>query len=279
MVAVAGALAFVVLAVLLVPWDPIPGGPLHPPAASVGVHRRSRSGAAEDFSALARIRSWSSLAVSLLAWPACSASPGSARRLVDRVRGPWWWRVVVAVAGPGLVGRLVTLPFAVLLRRRVLDYGLSHQAWTGVRRRPGQERVAVDVVATSIVARGAGRRGPALAARLAGGGRRAAGRAGDAGLLRLPAAGRAAVQLLRPAARRRAAHPDPRARRRGGRARRRRAGRRRVAAYDDAQRLRVRVRLVPPGGRLRQPARRRARAPRSCRWSPTSSATRATTTC
>ena len=48
-VAVVGALAFVVLAVLLVPWDPIPGGPLHPPpAASVFTAKQIQR--AEDYS-------------------------------------------------------------------------------------------------------------------------------------------------------------------------------------------------------------------------------------
>jgi STE24 endopeptidase len=71
-------------------------------------------------------------------------------RLVDRVRGPWWWRVVVAVVALTVVGALATLPFAVLLRRRVLAYGLSDQPWGGfaVDLLKG---LAVEVVATSIV--------------------------------------------------------------------------------------------------------------------------------
>ena len=71
-------------------------------------------------------------------------------RLVERVRGPWWWRVVVAVVGLALLGRVVTLPFAVLLRRRVLEYGLSHQAW-GAYAVDLLKGLGVDVVATSIV--------------------------------------------------------------------------------------------------------------------------------
>ncbi len=53
------------------------------------------------------------------------------RRLVDRLPGWWWVRVVLAVAAVELIGRIITLPFAVLLRRHVLDYGLSTQAWSG----------------------------------------------------------------------------------------------------------------------------------------------------
>ena len=92
-VAVVGALAFVVIAVLLVPWDPIPGGPLHSPSAS-SVFTAEQIQRAEDFSGLQRILSWTSLAVSLVL--ACVL--GFTRigaELVDRVRGPWWWRVVV----------------------------------------------------------------------------------------------------------------------------------------------------------------------------------------
>jgi len=146
-VAVAGAVAFVVVAVVLVPWDPVPGGPLHPPAAS-SVFTAAEISRAEDFASLNRVWSWCSLATSLLL--ACLLGftrLGAA--LVDRIRGPWWWRVVLTVLALGLVGRLVTLPFAVLLRRRVLDYGLSHQAW-GAYAVDLTKGVAVNVVGTSI---------------------------------------------------------------------------------------------------------------------------------
>lgn len=146
-VAVVGALAFVVIAVLRVPWDPIPGGPLHPPPAS-SVFTRRQLQRAEDFTSLARIWSWSSLAVSLLLACVLGFSRVGAR-LVDRVRGPWWWRVVVAVVLLALAGRLATLPFAVLIRRRVLSYGLSNQAW-GAYAVDLLKGIAVEVVATSI---------------------------------------------------------------------------------------------------------------------------------
>jgi STE24 endopeptidase len=146
-VAVAGALTFVVIAVLRVPWDPVAGGPLHPPAAS-SVFTAREIQRAEDFSSLARIWSWCSLATSLLV--ACLL--GFTRlgvRLVDRVRGPWWWQVVVAVLAVSLAGRVLTLPFAVLSHRRVLDYGLSHQAW-GAYAVDLVKGEAVAVVATSV---------------------------------------------------------------------------------------------------------------------------------
>ncbi|WP_245582085.1 M48 family metallopeptidase [Nocardioides halotolerans] len=146
-VAAVGALAFVVLAVLLVPWDPVPGGPLHPPPAS-SVFTTDQIDRAEDFAGLQRIWSWSSLAVSL----AVACVLGFSRlgaAFVDRVRGPWWWRAVVAVLALTLAGRVATLPFAVLLRRRVLAYGLSHQEW-GAYAVDLAKGVAVEVVGTSI---------------------------------------------------------------------------------------------------------------------------------
>ncbi|HEU5035941.1 MAG TPA: M48 family metallopeptidase [Nocardioides sp.] len=127
-----GGIAFVVIAAVLVPWHPVPGGTPSPvPAATVltdaQVHR------AEDFAALARVWGWTSLAVSLLV--ACVLGFSSwGSRLVARLPGWWWVRVVLAVLAVGLIGRLATLPFAVLARRHVLDYGLSKQAWSGFAR-------------------------------------------------------------------------------------------------------------------------------------------------
>jgi len=128
-VALVGLALFAVGAALLVPWDPVPGGPLDPPSAS-SVFTAEEIQRAEDYVSLARIWSWTSLAVSLLAACVLGFTELGAR-LMDRLRGPWWWRVFLAVLGLALVGRVVTLPFAVLLRRRALEYGLSNQAWGG----------------------------------------------------------------------------------------------------------------------------------------------------
>ena len=146
-VAVVGVLAFVVLAVLLVPWDPIPGGPLHPPPAS-SVFTAEQIQRAEDYAGTQRLLSWASLAVSL----AVACVLGFSRlgtRLVDRVRGPWWWRVVVAVVALAVVGRLATLPFSIVLRRRALEFGLTSQAWDAYAVDLAKN-LAVGVVATSI---------------------------------------------------------------------------------------------------------------------------------
>jgi STE24 endopeptidase len=146
-VTVAGAAAFVALAVLLVPWDPVPGGALQPAAPS-SVFTADEIRRAEEFASWARIWSWCSLAVSLV-FACVLGFTRLGAALVDRIRGPWWWRVVVAVAALALAGRVVTLPFAVLLRRRVLDYGLSHQSW-GAYAVDLLKGEAVDIVFTAL---------------------------------------------------------------------------------------------------------------------------------
>ena len=122
-----GALVFVLVAVLLVPWDPVPGGPLEPPPPRT-VFTAEEISRAEEFARWARTWGWSSLVVSL----AVACLLGFTRlgpRLVDRLPRPWVLRVVLAVVLLELLGRLLTLPFAVLLRAHVRDYGLSNQAW------------------------------------------------------------------------------------------------------------------------------------------------------
>jgi STE24 endopeptidase len=126
-VAVTGALAFVVLAWWKVPWHPVAGG-LPDPVAARSVLTDAQIDRAEDFSRWARAWSWSSLAVSV----AVACWLGFTRvgaRLVSRVPGPWPWRVLVAVALCGVAGRLATLPFAVAGQQHRLDAGLSTQSW------------------------------------------------------------------------------------------------------------------------------------------------------
>ncbi len=139
-VAVVGTIAFVVLAWWLVPWDPAPGGELTPvPARSVFSAAEIQQ--AEQFSRWARVWSWSSLVVSLVV----AGWFGFTRRgrgLFDRLRGPWWLQVLQAVALLAVVGRLVTLPFAVAQRILYRDYGLSKQPWPGF---------AVDLAKTEAV--------------------------------------------------------------------------------------------------------------------------------
>lgn len=124
-VAVVGAVAFVALATTLVPWDPVPGPSLTPPAADT-VFSAHQIAAAEAFTRGARLCSWSSLGVSLAI--ACWLGFSSlGLRLARAVPGPWWARVVLIVAALALIGRIATLPFALLLHDHLVDYGLSTQ--------------------------------------------------------------------------------------------------------------------------------------------------------
>ncbi len=142
-----GVVLMVGLSAWLVPWHPVPGG-TPAPAAPATVFSPAQVHEAETFSRWARVWSWSSLAVGLLVacWLGFSRY-GAA--LVARLPGPWWVRAVLAVAALALIGRLVTLPFAVLLRRLVRDHGLSHQPWAGFAADLARSE-AVTIVTTSI---------------------------------------------------------------------------------------------------------------------------------
>ena len=165
-----GAVAFAVIAVACVPWDPVPGGRL-PAADPTSFFTPQEIARGEDFARWARVWSWSSLAASLLVASILGFSRlGPA--LVERVPGRRWWiQVPLAVAALEVIGRLVTLPFAVALRRHVLDYGLSNQAW-GAYALDLVKSEAVDVAVTSmalIVLVGCARRWPRAWPAVAGG--------------------------------------------------------------------------------------------------------------
>lgn len=128
-VAATGLLGFALVAWWLVPWQPVPGV-APPPVAADSVLTDAQLTRAEHYARWARAWGWSNLAVSL----AVACWLGFTRvgaRLVGRIRGPWPWRVAVAVAGCGLAGRLATLPFAAAGQQHRLDAGLSTQSWTG----------------------------------------------------------------------------------------------------------------------------------------------------
>lgn len=164
-----GGLAFVVLAALLVPWSPVPGGT---PAAvdPATVFTPAEIARGEDYTQVARLWSWSSLAVSLLVACVLGFSRWG-RRLVARLPGWWWVRIVLAVAAVEVVGRIVTLPFAVLLRRHALDNGLSNQAWSAFAADVAKNQVLTIVVTSLLllVLVGSARRWPRAWPAVAGG--------------------------------------------------------------------------------------------------------------
>lgn len=124
-----GLVAFVVLAVLLVPWEPVPGGmPALPPADTV--FTPEQLAAAEEHAHWARLWSRTGLVLSLFAACLVGFTP-LGRRLMARLPGRWWLRAMLGVAALTALGSLVTLPTSVLVRQRQLEVGLSHQGWAG----------------------------------------------------------------------------------------------------------------------------------------------------
>lgn len=156
----AGTVVFLVLAVWLVPWDPVPGGPL-PSIEPESVFTAQQIDRAEEYARWARVWGWSGLAVSLAVagWLAFSKR---GRALFARLPGPWLLRVLLAVVVVQVVGRLATLPLLVAGREHSLDYGLSTGSWGSyaVDVLKGQ---AVSIVVTSlamVVLIGSARRWP-----------------------------------------------------------------------------------------------------------------------
>lgn len=142
-----GAIAFVVMACLLIPWHPYPGGRLHPPAAT-SIFTRTEIDRATAYSHIARWLSRSALVVSLVV--ACLLGFTRGRRWVTgRLRGPWPVRVLLAVAIVVVIGRLLTLPFGVALQRQQRRYGLSEQPWGAWLRDQGVG-TAITIIATSL---------------------------------------------------------------------------------------------------------------------------------
>ena len=152
----------VVLALWLVPWDWVPGGSLHPMSAQQ-LFTPAEIRRAEDFAGLRRALGWSSYGVSLLVALVLGMTPLGAR-LVRRVSlvARWWIVAAGGVLALLVVGRLATLPFALLLRQQSVDYGLTNQSVAGWFADQGKG-LAVSWVATTIltlVIVGAARRSP-----------------------------------------------------------------------------------------------------------------------
>ena len=122
-------LVLVVLAAVLVPWEWVPGGELRP-AAPLDVFTPEQIARAEEYASIRRYLGWASYAVSLLVVGLLGFTSLGAR-LLRRLFGArrWWLAVPGGVLIVLLIGRLVTLPFAIPIRQRNLEYGLTEQSW------------------------------------------------------------------------------------------------------------------------------------------------------
>lgn len=142
-----GAVAFVLLAWLLIPWHPYPGGRLHlPPAGSI--FTQAELDRATAYSHVARWIGRSTLVVSVVV--ACVLGfTRVGRQVTSRLPGPWPVRAVLAVAVVVVVGRLATLPLELAFEREELDYGLTRQPWSRWWRDQGVS-TGVSLVATAL---------------------------------------------------------------------------------------------------------------------------------
>lgn len=128
-VAALSALTFLVLAAVLVPWDWVPGGELRP-ARPLDILTAEQVARAEEYAGVRRYLGWASYAVSLAVAALLGFTPAGSRLVRGWFGGLRWWLAVPA--GTLLVlaiGRVATLPFSVLIRRRNLAYGLTEQGW------------------------------------------------------------------------------------------------------------------------------------------------------
>ncbi|MGA8247637.1 MAG: M48 family metalloprotease [Nocardioides sp.] len=121
------ALAFVAVAAWRIPWHPVPGG-TPPPAPAGSAFTAAQVARANAYSDPARVLGWSSLAVSMVVGMVLGFTSLGAR-IMGRLRGWWWVRVLQGVLALAVIGRLVTLPFAIVGHHRALSYGLTDEAW------------------------------------------------------------------------------------------------------------------------------------------------------
>ncbi|MDT0201196.1 M48 family metallopeptidase [Nocardioides sp. AE5] len=131
LVTAVGAVGFLGMAALLVPWNPAPGG-WPEPAAAASVFSADEVARGEEFARWNRVLSWSALGVSLLVACGLGFTRVGAGLLGGRAeqgwRSHWTVKVTCLSAVVLLIGELVTLPFGLALRSRRVNHGLTQQA-------------------------------------------------------------------------------------------------------------------------------------------------------
>ena len=121
-----GGLGFVLVAWLRVPWQWLPDGQQITPVSPSEVFTHAQLVRADDYASAQRTLSLTSYAVSLLVTFVLGFTPLGAR-LLGRLRGWWWVRVTLGCLLLLLLGQVVTLPLALLIRRNALRAGLTNQ--------------------------------------------------------------------------------------------------------------------------------------------------------
>lgn len=117
-----------VVAVVTVPWRPVPGG-VPPPVPVAEVFSPAEIARGEGYARWARIWSYTGLTISLLTYGMLAWRRRAVARWVRR--GSWWLQAVQAVVVVLAIQALVTAPTNAAARQHRLNAGLTHQSWPG----------------------------------------------------------------------------------------------------------------------------------------------------
>ncbi|MEV2266214.1 M48 family metallopeptidase [Nonomuraea africana] len=148
--ALLGAL-IVVVVVVTTPWSGAPSVPPDP-SRDFTAAQIARS---QAFDAAISVPSYLSLGLTVLFAGVLVATPWGAR-LLARLKGPWWLRVVLGVVVLTAVVELLRWPLGVWFEGQLRDFGLSTQnwvSWTGDRLKSIGVRVAImSIMVLAVVA-------------------------------------------------------------------------------------------------------------------------------
>ncbi|MBB6552983.1 M48 family metallopeptidase [Nonomuraea rubra] len=129
----AAAIALVLLGLVIVavaafstPWQVLTSGPPDP-ARDFSAAQIAR---AQAFDAATTLPSYLSLALTIIIAGILVATPFSAR-VLGRLRGPWWLRVVLGTLVITALVELIRWPLGIWVETILRDYGLSTQDWAG----------------------------------------------------------------------------------------------------------------------------------------------------
>lgn len=125
-----GGVGFAVVAAFRVPWHWLPDGQALAHVSPGEVFSVRQIERAASYSSAQR-HLWVPSYVVSLAVALVLGLTRSGARLVGRLPGWWWVKLVLGSFVLLLVGELVTLPFALLMRRNAMDAGLTHQGLAG----------------------------------------------------------------------------------------------------------------------------------------------------
>ncbi|MEU4543378.1 M48 family metallopeptidase [Nonomuraea dietziae] len=139
--------AIVAVVALTTPWGTMRGAPVVPPDPSrdftAAEIARSRA-----FDAATSVPSYLSLGLTVLFAGVLVATPWGAR-LLARLKGPWWLRVLLGVLVLTAVVELLRWPLGVWFEGELRDFGLSTQnwvSWTGDRLKSIGVRTAITAI-------------------------------------------------------------------------------------------------------------------------------------